>query len=216
MGKFGGFSGSFKSSSLGQQANKALSSLQSRMSNMSPEEVTKIMDKATVGNAASFIGSKIGLNINGSKIDGILNRYHEARYAVQNYAVQALLGAVEKAGYSISIPDGNKIAEYIMSNGIMDKIEGLGENISTNGIDSVIKSIDIHKFATDVGLGIKKVPTKIESKEEAAQSVANTSAVVLEVLKNMGVPLGDGIINIAGEVGSAVSDTKTILENKGE
>lgn len=217
MGKFsvGGIGNAIKSSSYGAKASKIMSDVQNTLGN-NPEKVMSIMDKLTPGNVTKSVAGKIGVNIDGSKIDGILDRYYEAKSNIRSTIINSILAAAEKAGYNISLPNEESITNYIMSSGIMDKIESMGDQINNEGIQNVVNSIDIHKAANDIGFSIKKVEKPFETKEEAFTAIGGVASVTKDSLKNVGSPIKDGVGDIANEITDSFDDMKDILNNQGE
>lgn len=217
MGKFsvGGIGNAIKSSSYGAKASKIMSDVQNTLGN-NPEKVMSIMDKLTPGNMTQSVAGKFGVNIDGSKIDGILDRYYEAKSNIRSTIINSILAAAEKAGYNISLPNEESITNYIMSSGIMNKIESMGDQINKEGIENVVKNIDIHKAAQDIGFSIKKVEKPFETKEEAFTAIGGVASITKDSLKNVGSPIKDGVGDIANEVTDAFGDMKDILNKQGE
>lgn len=217
MGKLsvGGIGNAIKSSSYGAKASKIMSDVQNTLGN-NPEKVMSIMDKLTPGNMTQSVAGKFGVNIDGSKIDGILDRYYEAKSNIRSTIINSILAAAEKAGYNISLPNEESITNYIISSGIMDKIESMGDQINNEGIQNVINSIDIHKAANDIGLSIKKVDKPFETKEQAFDTIGELASTTGNSIKNIGAPIGDGVGDIANEITDAFGDMKDILNKQGE
>lgn len=218
MGKFGGFGGGklggivSKASSV---ASKAINKVESKASSMTPEEMTSLMEKATPGNAAEWLGGKVGLKLNASKIDGVYNRYMDAKSKIGLSVLNGLLGAVEKAGYKINLPDGEKLANYMMDHDLMGKIENISGDLNIEDLDKTVKNMDIPKIANEIGLSVEKVP-KIESQVDADSTLAEKAKVVMNTVSGVGEVAGGSLGEIKTEVGSAFSDIKTIVKEKNE
>ncbi len=213
MGKFGGFGGAFKSSGIANKISGAAKSAEKAISNVSPEQMNKIMEKATIGNAASWAGGKIGLNIDAGKIDGVVNKYTETRTVISNRLLNMVLGSAEQLGYKISLPDGEKIANYMMQNGIIDKIEGFPDKIEKDSVQNLMKNIDIPKVANEVGASITKIP-KVQTEADVKMTFGEKAEFAKSTMSGIGNVLGEGIDGIKTDVSTSFNDVKEIV--KGE
>lgn len=227
MPKFGGFSagsigGSFGKAvgklGIGDKVDKLVGNLETKMETMSPEDMSGAIEKATLGNLASLVGGKVGVDVDASKIDGVIGRFYEAKSSIRSTIVSSILGVAEKAGYSISLPNEESINKFIEASGLMTKIENLGGDASANTIDELVKGIDIKKTATDLGLIVEKVPTKLDSLNDANKTLSEKVSNVGSVLGEMANPISGGLGNIAEEVTSAYKDIGNTVKgiNEGE
>lgn len=209
MGKFGSIGGI---GNIGAKVNSAVNTMTTKVSSMSPEQMTSMMEKATIGNAAAFVGGKMGINVNAGKIDAIADRYTSARSAIEGKIFDTIMGAVEAAGYKISLPDGDRIAQYLIQNNFQDKLESITSDIETNGIENFVSSIDIPKMAKDLGLSIEKTE-KVTNKTQANTALGEIAGSVVSNLGDIGGVVGSGLSGIGSEAISAVSDIKDIATN---
>ena len=225
MGKFGGFSagnigGAFSkalnSTGITSKIEKLTGDLETKMNSMSPEELNGMMEKATIGNLASLVGGKAGIDIDASKIDGVVNRITETRLSIRQTIVNTVLGVAEKAGYSITLPNEESITKFIESSGLMNKIEGLGDDVGTEKIEELVKGIDIKKTATDLGLIVEKVPTKFDSVTDANKTLSEKVSNVESAFGELGKTVAPNLSNIAGDITSALGDIKDITTKVSE
>lgn len=213
MGKFGGFGG-FSASGLVSKATSAASKAINKVESMPQDKLMGYMEKATIGNAASWVGGKIGLNLDAGKIDGVINRYTDMKSKIGGMMIDTVLNAASAAGYQINLPDGEKIANYIMNNtDIMNNIESLGDQITEKGLKNVIKDIDIPKIADELGASVTKIPTP-KNTEEVNSAISGVSSSALKSAGDVGKVVGTGVVNIGTEVGTAIKDVEQIVTNK--
>ena len=218
MGKFGGFGGGkiggfvSKASSV---ASKAVSKAENKVGSMSPEEMTSLMEKATPGNAAQWLGGKAGLKLDAGKIDGVYNRYMDAKSKISSTVLNGLLGSIEKVGYKINLPDGEKLANYMMDNDLIGKIDTISNNLNLEDLDKTVKNMDIPKIASEIGLSIEKVP-KIESQADADSTLSGKAKTMANVMSGIGEVAGGSFGEIKNEIGTAFYDIKTIVKEKNE
>ena len=227
MPKFGGFSAGNIGGAFGKavgklgidtKIDKIMGDVETKMGAMSPEDMSGAIEKATLGNLASLIGGKAGVDVDASKIDGVIGRFYEAKSSIQSTILSSILGVAEKAGYSISLPNEESINKFIEASGLMTKIESLGGDASANTIDELVKGIDIKKTATDLGLIVEKVPTKFDSITDANKTLSEKVSDVGSVLGEMANPISGGLGKISEEVTSAYKDIGNTVKgiNEGE
>lgn len=214
MGKFGGFGGgNFSKSAITSKVTSVISKVESKASSMSTEEIVSFTEKLTPGNAAQFIGGKMGLKFDSGKIDGILNRFDEAKSNISSSVLQGILGSVEKVGYKINLPDSEKLATYMMDHDLLGKMETVGDNLSTEQIEKAVKNIDVPKVASEIGLSIEKVP-KITDGTNISGTMGSKAQGVKTTMAGIGDVMKGSFSDIGGEIGDAFTDIKTIAKEK--
>lgn len=208
MAKFGGIGGLRVVS----QTKRAIANVQSKIENMSPEEMTSYMEKATVGNAAAYVGGKMGIkNINAGKIDKIVDKINETRSGIYDRIFHGVLDAAESAGYKINLPDAEAISNYIMEKDIMGKIENVGDDLTTEKISSYVKNINLKEKANELGISIEKIP-KMENKSDVNIAMAEKAMNIASTMGDIGKSVGNTAINIKTDVGAAIDEVKTIAK----
>lgn len=206
MGKFG----SFRSSGIRSQISKVTKNVETQIGNVSPEKISGIMEKATIGNAASFLGGKVGLNVNAGKVDGVINRYNEMKSSVQEKIWSTVISSAEKAGFKISLPDASTLTNYLLANNIVENIENIGSESGLKGIEDAVKKIDLKNVANDLGLSITKIQVP-ESKESVDSTLKSTSENAISKLSDIGGVIGSGASGIKNEVESGLQDIKNTI-----